>query len=71
MIVSTELNVAPKIIASINDLKQLARGDNNSACMQGWRKDVFGKKAKLFQQGLLSFTYNPKTKKPEIIMLNK
>jgi ribonuclease D len=66
VIVSSQLNVAPKIIASADELKKIACGDNQVPCMQGWRREVFGEKVLLFKQGLLSFTYNPKTKKAEI-----
>ncbi|MDY6407862.1 MAG: ribonuclease D [Pseudomonadota bacterium] len=66
MIVATELNVAPKIIASSDELKSLACGDNDVPCMKGWRYDSFGAKVLLFKQGKLSFTYNPHLHRPEI-----
>jgi len=66
MIVGTELNVAPKIIASGEELKSLAMGNSDVPCMKGWRYEVFGQKVALFKQGHLSFTYNPRTHQPEI-----
>ena len=66
MQISSELNVAPRIIASMDDLQQLARGDNDTPCMKGWRRDVFGEKVLLFKQGLLSLSYNPRTHRPEL-----
>lgn len=65
-IVADDLRVAPKIIASNDDLAQLACGNNKVPCMQGWRRDVFGEKVLLFKQGRLSLRYNPKTHKPEL-----
>ena len=64
MLISAELNVAPKIIAGTDELQQLARGNNDVPCMKGWRRDVFGEKVLLFKQGMLSFGYNPKTHRP-------
>ena len=64
MLISAELNVAPKIIAGTDELQQLARGNNDVPCMKGWRRDVFGEKVLQFKQGLLAFGYNPKTHRP-------
>ena len=66
MIVGAELNVAPKIIASTEELKSLAQGNNNVPCMKGWRYEAFGAKVIQFKQGKLSFKYNPHTHRPEI-----
>ena len=67
MIVSSELNVAPKIIATGDELKKLAQGNNDVPCMTGWRYEAFGQKVILFKQGKLSFRYNPQTHQPEVI----
>ena len=64
MVISSELKVAPKIIAGTDELQQLARGNDDVPCMKGWRRDIFGEKAVLFKQGLLSFAYDPKTHQP-------
>lgn len=66
-VIATDLGVAPKIIATHEDLAQLARGNNQVPCMTGWRREVFGEKVLLFKQGRLSIRYNPQTHKPEII----
>ena len=63
---SVTLGVAPRIIASNEELQQLARGNNDVMCMRGWRRDVFGEKVLLFKQGKLSFCFNPQTRKPEL-----
>lgn len=65
-IVSSELRVAPRIIATSDDLTDLVRGNKNIPCLKGWRYDVFGEKVLQFKKGLLSFSYNPKTKRPEL-----
>ena len=61
------LNVAPRIIASTEELHELARGNNDVPCMKGWRREVFGERLILFKQGRIVFAYNPKTHRPEII----
>jgi len=65
-LVAAELGVAPKIIASVEELHNIARGQLDTPCMTGWRRDVFGEKVLLLKSGQLSFSYNPKKHKPEI-----
>ena len=67
MIISTELNVAPKIIATMDELKELAKGNNDVPCMKGWRYEAFGCKVIQFKQGKLSFTYNPHAHRAEVV----
>ena len=61
-IVSDQYGVAPKIIASSEDLDELARSNKNSRIMSGWRYEIFGKKAEAFKKGLLALTFDPATK---------
>ena len=61
-IVSDQYGVAPKIIASSEDLDELARSNKNSRIMSGWRYEIFGKKAVDFKKGLLALTFDPTTK---------
>ncbi|MCF8473650.1 MAG: ribonuclease D [Emcibacter sp.] len=50
-------NVAPKLIASMDDLEQLAENDNaNIKAMSGWRYDLFGCHALDVKHGKLAFT---------------
>lgn len=65
-IVSDSAGVAPKIIASGDELTELVRGNNQVPCMQDWRRALFGDKVLLFKQGRLTFGYNPKTHRAEI-----
>ena len=67
MIICAELNVAPKIIATMDELKELAKGNNDVPCMKGWRYEAFGCKVIQFKQGKLSFTYNPHTHRAEVV----
>ncbi len=69
--VSEELGVAPRIIATSDELSALARGDNNVPCMRGWRRDVFGEKVFLFKQGQLVFAYDPRKKRPVIQVIGR
>lgn len=66
LVVSSEVKVAPKIIATTDEIHQLARGNDSVPCMQGWRREIFGDKVGLFKKGVLSFGYNPKTHQVEV-----
>jgi len=49
-------NVAPKLIASIDDLEKLAeRDDADIPALAGWRYDLFGKQALAVKHGKLAF----------------
>lgn len=62
-IVSDQIGVATKIIASSEELNLLACEEKPAIrAMVGWRFDVFGKKAKAFKKGKLFLSFNPKTK---------
>ncbi len=66
-VVCADLKVAPRIIATTEDLGKLARGDKDIPCMKGWRKEVFGDKALLFKQGKLALKYNPNTRRVDLM----
>ena len=62
-IISDQWEVAPKIIASLEDLDKMAQSDSKDVrCMTGWRYEIFGQKALAFKNGALALTFNPKTK---------
>ena len=61
-IVSDQYGVAPKIIASAEDLEEMARTNKSSRIMSGWRYEIFGKKAEAFKKGLLALTFDPTAK---------
>ena len=62
-IVSQQHDVVPRLIASEYDLHRLgAFKDKNNPVLEGWRNEVFGKKALKLRKGELSIRYNPKTK---------
>lgn len=67
VIVATDLGVAPRILASADELKQLARGEDDVPCMHGWRRDVFGEKVFRFRRGKLAFGYDCAGRKPRLI----
>lgn len=49
---SIENDVAPSVIADIEDLKDIAQGDiRNSKVMKGWRHEIFGSFAKKLVEG--------------------
>ncbi len=59
-------NVAPKLIASIDDLEQLAeRDDADIPALAGWRYDLFGKQALAVKHGKMAFAI----KDGEVILL--
>lgn len=49
-------NVAPKLIASVDDLEKLAEKDDaDIVALSGWRYDLFGKQALAVKHGKLAF----------------
>jgi ribonuclease D len=53
--VSAELNIAPKLLASAEDLENLARHDHaDIPALRGWRKQFFGDKALALKEGTLA-----------------
>ncbi|MCF6196138.1 MAG: ribonuclease D [Emcibacter sp.] len=49
-------NVAPKLIASVDDLEKLAENDDvDIPALSGWRYDLFGKQALAVKHGELAF----------------
>ena len=69
-IVSDQYGVAPKIIASAEDLEEMARSNKNPRIMTGWRYEIFGKKAEAFKKGSLALTFDPSTKQMVFIENN-
>ena len=67
-IVSQQHDVVPRLIASDIDLHRLgAFQDKNNPVLEGWRNEVFGKKALKLRNGQLSIHYNPKNKHIEFL----
>ena len=63
-IISSDLGVAPKLIASSDDLGKMARSSKADVpAMKGWRFDVFGQKAMAFKDGKLNLAFDKKTKR--------
>ncbi len=55
--ISEQERVAPKIIASSDDLDAIAGGDEESTpALQGWRRDIFGEKALALKRGEVALT---------------
>ncbi|MEQ1790461.1 MAG: ribonuclease D, partial [Rickettsiales bacterium] len=54
--------IAASMIADKDDLQILALGKSETTVLQGWRYDVFGKKAQLLIEGKLKLSLNAKTK---------
>ncbi len=53
--VSAELNVAPKLLASAEDLEKLAQHDHaDIPALRGWRRQFFGEKALALRAGTLA-----------------
>ena len=53
--VCDDAKIAPRLIASANDLEQLALSDDSSQpALQGWRYEVFGKQALAMKQGKIA-----------------
>ncbi len=54
--------IAASIIADKDDLEAVALGKTEITVLQGWRYDVFGRKAQLLIEGKLKLSLNAKTK---------
>jgi ribonuclease D len=53
--VSAELNIAPKLLASAEDLERLAQYDDADVPpLRGWRRQFFGDKALALKAGTLA-----------------
>ena len=49
-------NVAPKLIANVEDLEKIAENDNADVkALKGWRYDIFGKDAQALKNGEVAF----------------
>lgn len=56
---SYQHNIAPSVIADIEDLEKIAMGNyKDTRAMQGWRYEVFGKFAEKLREGKLAITAN-------------
>lgn len=58
-LVANENNIAPKIIATSNDLEKIANGcvKKNIPAMNGWRYEIFGQKAEQMLKGQIGFYF--------------
>ncbi|MEA1942143.1 MAG: ribonuclease D [Pseudomonadota bacterium] len=55
--IAEEAGVAPRLLATVPDLEQIAMSDDaDVAAMKGWRKEVFGDPAMRLKKGELSLT---------------
>ncbi|MBB5072971.1 ribonuclease D [Bartonella callosciuri] len=59
-LVANENSIAPKIIATSNDLEKIASGciKKNIPAMNGWRYEIFGKKAEQMLKGQIGFYFD-------------
>ena len=58
-LVADEQNIAPRIISNSDDLEKIAKQEKNDKipAMQGWRYELFGKKAQEMLDGKLCFYF--------------
>ncbi|WP_208541234.1 MULTISPECIES: ribonuclease D [Bartonella] len=59
-LVANENDIAPKIIATSNDLEKIAHGGitEDIPAMNGWRYEIFGQKAEQMLKGQLAFYFH-------------
>ncbi|MCZ2328184.1 ribonuclease D [Bartonella sp. F02] len=59
-LVANENSIAPKIIATSSDLEKIANGTgtHNIPAMNGWRYEIFGKKAEQLLKGQIGLYFN-------------
>jgi ribonuclease D len=66
-LVAEQNGVAPKIIATVDDLEKIAADDNADVmALKGWRRTVFGEKALQLKQGKIAISY----KNRKIVMVD-
>ncbi len=54
-------HVAPKLLASVDDLERIAASDDADVpALHGWRREIFGEQALAFKQGRLAITVKGK-----------
>ena len=71
-VVCAEAKVAPKLVASIDDINKLIVDSKaDIPALNGWRKEIFGQKAIDFKAGKIALTFNPKTQNAEWIVIDK
>ncbi len=61
--------VAPKLVASGDEIDELLLGERELSCLQGWRGEVFGQKALEILEGKLAITLESGGAKARIIEL--
>jgi ribonuclease D len=49
-------HVAPRLLASTEDLERLAAGDDEVAALHGWRREVFGEQALALKEGRVALS---------------
>jgi len=64
-----EEGIAPRLVATTNDLESFATDETNSKLLVGWRKDVFGKSALALKNGKIGMTFSKGN--TSLINLNK
>ena len=69
-VVCANEKVAPKLVATTDDLKQLVMDSNaDIPALKGWRREIFGQKALDFLAGKIGIFFNPQTHQTEWIKL--
>lgn len=54
---SAQKQVAEKVIANSEEIREIARGSNDIRPMQGWRYEIFGQYAEKFMKGEISIAF--------------
>lgn len=62
-VVSDRLDVAPKVIATSDDIADFVSGAKECAFLKGWRLEAFGNQAIELKAGKLAFVYDPVKRK--------
>ncbi|NQW10840.1 MAG: ribonuclease D [Alphaproteobacteria bacterium] len=66
-----EHDVAPKLVASAEDLDAIASDDHaNVRALEGWRRQVFGDAALAVKHGRLAMGYDPKRNRVDLVEID-
>ncbi len=58
--ICSEHGVTARLVADRDDIEALANGDDEGRLMQGWRREIFGDKAKALLEGKLGISWDAK-----------
>lgn len=69
--VAEQQRIAPKILATHDDIQDLVLEKKETRCLNGWRREIIGAQILALRAGELVFRYDPKQKGIQLLRLNE